>query len=496
VKKQLSSRGCALFVAAIGLFMLSSSCKVDETSFNAKLFVCNPSAVDPACSTDSNGAPMACVPAYQLGGQNFCAASCDRKAGSDGAETVCMATGAETDIVAPGAVLSKCDPTAGEDVCGNQGLSCLRTDLRSSDGVCLTVSPCQSTADCHDPTRATCMGDLLTTTYGAKAQFQTDHTYCLQSGCNASGSACSPGESCLRKMLSRAALPPDICVPNCDANQNCPPNYFCIPALYSKVSPPICIPGLPGFRCKTKLDCLVGDCVPSGSGFNYCSTSCGSDDDCAEIDSEQETFICNKDKGQCIGSRVFIGGTCKVDTDCRGAEICGFTSAGAKDGNCFLPCKAPDPGATSPASPYGSCDTISSVPQMCIPQARTAPPVCVPTAFGNPCFLGNVAAGIPASADANCMGGLTCRPVSATTGICSTICLTDDDCLKNRFSATGYCQIPGNFCRTPIKDGDACDPLATSPGGLPHNQQCVSKSCIAKPAATAGERICDKTPGW
>lgn len=453
----------AVLLTAMGAVVSFAGCKVDEEAFQAKLFTCNPSAVTSACGVDEQGVSMACVPAYQLGGQNFCSASCDAKGPStDGEPYTCMVTGTETVDAAPGAKLTRCNPVDGAAACKAEGLSCLRTDLHNDEGVCMTVSSCETNSECRDPTRATCMSALLLDTYGSKAQFKADHAYCLQTGCNASGSSCSPGESCLRKKLSQAAHPPDICVPNCDANQNCPPNYFCITALYSKASPAVCIPGLPGFRCKTKLDCLVGDCVESGSNFKFCSIACGGDEDCAVLDSEQETFICSHERNYCVGSRVFIAGLCHVDSDCRGAEICGFMSAGAKDGNCFLPC-ADD----------GSCQTFSNVPQMCLPQARTAPSVCVPALFGNPC-----------ASDANCLGGMSCRPTGAPApnppAICSVICLSDADCLGNRFTKNGYCQLPGSYCLPPLKDGSKC---ATS-------VQCESKSC------NATSKTCDKSAGW
>jgi len=449
--------------AALSLF----GCKVNEDAFQAKLYSCNPSAVDPACGTDTAGGTMSCVPAYQLGGSNFCASSCDAKASAESDTAVCVVNGTVTDTAAPGALLAKCRPSDGAAACATAGLSCLRTDLRKDEGVCMTVSPCQTSAECRDPTRATCMSKLLQDTFGDKAEFTADHTYCLQTGCNATGSSCSPGETCLRKELSQASHPPDICVPNCDSNNNCPPNYFCIPALYSRTSPPICIPGLPGFRCKTNLYCLVGDCVESGSNFKYCSTPCMSDEECTKLDSEQETFICSKDRGYCVGSRVYIGGLCRADADCRGSEICGFLGSNPKDGNCLLPC------ATD-----GSCQTFNNVPAQCIPQTVTAthpqsPPVCVPSLFGNPC-----------ASDAACMGGLTCKPTGAPApnppAICSFSCTTDAECGLNRFTKNGYCNPQGGYCLPPVKDGGKCSA----------DVQCESKSC------NANSKTCDKSPGW
>lgn len=459
----------------IGLAMLGLAvvaCEVDERTFQSKLYSCNPSAVDPACGTDDKGASMVCVPAYQLGGQNFCASSCDANYSDPDQGPICMAIGTESAAATPGAALTRCRPSEPE-ACGGTGLSCLRTDLRNDEGVCMTVSPCKTSAECRDPTRATCMADMLLDVYGEKAQFSGDQTYCLQTGCNSSGSACSPGESCLRKKISQAMHPPDICVPNCDANNNCPPNYFCIPGLYSKASPHICIPGLPGFRCKNKLDCLVGDCVESGSNFKYCSTPCTDDIDCARLDSDYDKFICSPEKGYCIGAMSFNAGLCVTNADCRGGEICGYMSANAKDGNCFLPC-----------GEGGSCPTFSNVPHVCLPQGKPeAPPVCVPSGFG----VGG--SPTPCANNAQCLAGLSCVPIGNPApypGICSIPCSGDDVCKGNRFTANGFCQLfpmgsplPG-VCLPPVKDGGKCA----------SNVQCESKSC------NATSKTCDKSPGW
>lgn len=414
-----------------------SGCKVDKETFYGKLFSCNPNAADPACGNDIDGQPMSCVAAYQLGGRNFCATACDRATSENGDESVCLAAGAETAGAQSGARLKSCRPDTAE-TCGNEELSCLRTDLVKDEGVCMNVALCQNNADCKDPVRATCMGELLRRTYGDKSQLRSDHTYCLQSGCNSDNTACSPGETCLRKKIGRESSPPDICVPNCDSNRNCPPNYFCYPDLYSKPSPAVCLPGLMGLRCRTRMDCLFGDCVDTGAGFNVCTATCQDDSDCSKFDSEHGWFFCN-DKKVCAGIRAFRGSICYSKDDCRPGEICSkpiFTSPTQLSGQCLLPCAA-----------NGSCPAYGGVGHACLPQLdRSKPPICWPGHDGIPCQRND-----------DCVKGLTCRG-----NTCTSLCVTDKDCQDNRatrdfLNNDSWCRTDVNICIPRQAEGRTCD---------------------------------------
>ena len=101
----------------------------------------------------------------------------------------------------------------------------------------------------------------------------TDNLHCLQSGCMTTGTDCPPGETCLPVALPYNAVP-DICVPNCDGNLRCPPNFVCSRAVSGPAAPLVCIPGLPGSRCAGPQDCLVGDCEDTEAGFSVCTTPC------------------------------------------------------------------------------------------------------------------------------------------------------------------------------------------------------------------------------
>lgn len=443
----------ALF-SLCALALVCAACQVDAEKFQQRLFTCNPSANDPACGTDLEGEPMVCVGAQQLGGPNFCSISCDRAVVPvDGtAQIACVPAGPLASRRLSGAALTKCNPSV-PGVCGNPQLSCLRTDMLSNEGVCMTVSTCQNSVDCRDPVRNVCMGELLKQTY-PNAPLASDHTYCLQSRCRSDGTSCSPGEVCLRNVVVKESKPSDICVPNCDSNGNCPPNYFCYQRLYSKSSPNVCLPGLMGLRCETNMDCLFGKCADTGAGFRMCTVGCQDDNDCAKFDGEQGTFFCNPQK-VCAGGRAFRGAVCNIDAECRPGEFCGRFSVSQPGGRglCLLPCTS-----------FESCPAYGGVNHACLPQlekyaAAGAPNVCWPGELGIPCI-----------SDQTCTGGLTCmRGPSAFVGICSTACVDDSDCVKNRFTKEGFCEPTAHVCSLPKKASQSCD----------RDQQCESKRCAS-----------------
>ena len=444
------------------------ACKVDKDEFHQRVYSCNPNAANPACGTDIEDRPMACVPAYQLGGRNFCATGCDvATEPADNGAAVCLPSGPRSAGPVSGARLQRCSPVDGENSCHHEELTCLRTDLLADEGVCMTVNSCRSDGDCRDPVRAKCMGELLRQTYGSKSELKADHTYCLQEGCRARRTACSPGESCLRDILPRTSFPPDICVPNCDANGNCPPNYFCYPEVYSKGAPAICIPGLLGLRCRSRLDCMFGECVNTGLPYKVCSVACAGDADCAKFDSQQGTFFCNEDK-VCAGARAFRGAFCATDAECiYPGESCARLSPTNPQGVCVQGC-----------APGTRCPSFGGVPHACRPRVDAtgnlaeADPrwVCWPGTLWQLC-----------ADDGNCLGGLTCKAVG-TRKLCTISCSSDGDCAAQRFAAEGFCDQTLGVCRLPLADGQTCERAL----------QCESKKC----GGTLGEGKCDVTPDF
>ncbi len=460
--------------ASIILCLLAvAGCKVDTPAFHERLWSCNPNAADPACGTDIDDQTMACWPAYQLGGSNFCAPGCDASGNLEaGPAGVCVPSGPRSaGRPVSGARLARCNPAGAEDTCGNEALTCLRTDLVVDEGVCTTVGSCARDEDCGDPVRSKCMGELVRETYLDATDLKADHTYCLQAGCRERRTACSPGETCMRDILPAGSHPPDICVPNCDANGNCPPNYFCYPNLYGDGAPRICIPGLLGLRCESRLDCLVGDCVETGAPYKVCSTTCTSDADCVKYDSIQGRFFCNA-AGQCMTERGFKGGACQKDGDCKyPGEVCGHLTLSEPTGFCMMACGE---GRT--------CAAPGGVPHACRPQIDsegkldlvTAPFVCWPGYFAQLC-----------SDKAQCFPGLDCQqldPSNPLARICTLPCETDTDCDGNHFTKAGYCDTRTKACRARLSADSVCD----------RPRQCESDSC----SGTAGSRKCDPVKGY
>ncbi len=445
----------AACLVALAASLGGVGCRVDRDAFYQRVFSCNPNAANPACGTDGDDQPMACVPAYQLGGRNFCAPGCRVETEAAGGEAVCLPAGPRDHDGTAGARLNRCQPSAAGASCHHDELSCLRTDLIENEGVCMTVNTCLEDRDCRDPVRSKCMGTLLRETY-AQADLATDHSYCLQADCRAHRTACSPGETCMSDVLPASSRPPDICVPNCDANGNCPPNYFCYTSVYSKKLPPICIPGLLGLRCSSDLDCLFGQCTKSADApFKSCSVRCSSDVDCRRYDSVHATFFCNSE-GWCAGVRATRGTQCDTDADCLyPGELCARITNLLPRGQCLQPC------------PSRKCPAYGGVPHACRPQVDTAgalvtealPWVCWPG------FLGQLCADT-----ADCLPGLACLaagPQAPGVKVCSSPCMSDGDCAASHFSKDGWCDPAAGICRAPLLEGDRCE----------RPVQCDSRTC-------------------
>ena len=434
--------------AALALALAALSCRVDRNAVHEHVYACDPKAVDPGCGTDQSDQDMMCFAGRPLGGTDFCAQRCP-----DGATAVEGGLCAQS-----GARLHTCNPANGNADCGDPALGCFRNNVLSDTGVCVTITPCDNDSQCRDPVRSRCAASFVREIYQNPSVFKNDHLWCLQAGCQANRTACSPGESCLRDLIPAAANPPDICVPNCDSNLRCPPAHECYRKTAGPAAPAICIPGLLGFSCDATIDCMMGECVPTGAGrLKVCSTKCNTDADCSKYDGQQGTFICNPDH-QCVSPGAFAGIVCKVDGDCEAGLSCAHVAA---DGtaSCLAPCGAD-----------GSCAPRGGVPHTCIPRADGKGAACMPGYFGYPC-----------GSDSNCLPGMTCRTAAeGQPGMCTNLCADDSECGKNRWTAAGYCQevkAGVSVCLPKRKAGDACEREA----------QCESKLCLAH---LDGSRAC------
>jgi hypothetical protein len=438
-----------LATAALAALAMVGGCRVDDQAFQGRVFSCDTKAADPLCGTDVNGMPMQCFAARQIGAAaDFCTQRCD---------DLPMSLPDEAAVCVQGnAKLKYCNPADDNDAaghphgaCDRSEFGCLRTDLIGDEGVCITMNPCLVDQDCHDNVRSTCAATFFKRLYASDTRSEqpvlhSDHLYCLQEGCDAEGSACSPGETCLRKVVPAAANPPDICVPNCDSHLRCPPNHFCLQKISGPANPAVCIPGLLGFVCATDVDCIIGSCrlengadPPAENRLNLCTIACASDAECKHFDSEQGQFICNADHF-CATPEAYRGATCVTDDDCGldAGTICARAEPTDREGTCLHPCEADF-----------SCAARGGINHTCVPLAHVAgpdplalpeaAPVCFPGYFPLPCF-----------SDDNCLRGLSCLGADLTTtpdptpGICSVPCSSDDDCAQNHATAGAVCGAP------------------------------------------------------
>ena len=303
--------------AAPALLALAGSCgwrgcKVDKEAFHHRLYSCNPNAANPACGTDIDDQPMACVPAYQLGGRNFCATGCD--AVTEPAET---ADRGHLPVLGPaqrrgrvGRAAAPLQPRRRPGSCNHAGadLPAHRPDRRRGrvhDRQLLRRRqrlPRSGALEVHGRAAAR---DLR------RQERAEGRPHLLPAGrLQGPGTACSPGETCLRDVIPRTSYPPDICVPNCDANGNCPPNYFCYPELYSKASPAVCMPGLLGLRCRTRLDCLFGDCVETAAPLQGLLGRLHQRRRLREVRQHPGDVLLQRARRYCAGARAFRGSQC------------------------------------------------------------------------------------------------------------------------------------------------------------------------------------------
>ena len=433
-------------LACGALLAFALGCSVDDAAFEARVFECDTAARDPRCGSDASGQPMTCFAASQLDGTDFCTRSCGEPMSLPGGE-VCVQGNAR---------LSFCDPADASDPagpCGRSDLGCLRTDVTSDEGVCVTMQPCSTDSDCPNPVRSTCAATFLNQLYANNPDLHSDHLYCLQRDCVKGGSSCGPGQSCLPKLVTPAAHPPDICVPNCDSQDRCPPNHFCFRKLSGPGSPPICLPGLLGFLCESDIDCIVGKCVSDNEPdealrLDLCTVPCSFDGECEKFDSDQGKFVCVSDgngAGRCASPDAYRGARCFDDADCTRDEgtSCVFSSK---------PTSADDQGTCSRLCPggTGACTPRGGFGHVCLPftvsRDGASKPGCYPGYFGLPC-----------TADDQCVGDLRCAGASDTSPkICTALCLTDEDCGTDRWIAGNPFFCTGSICASPLPRGAAC----------------------------------------
>ena len=443
-------------VLAVSVFL---TCEARRGEFYEKVFPCETG--DPGeCGSTRDGKPMTCYPGHLLGGQDFCTATCDTTASSDTRFT-CLAMDTKSNV---GALVQRCKPHAGGEDPKNfgcpSGLSCYRTDLLADDGICLMMTVCSENNDCVSSEGGTaCGGSLVRGVVASSDKLQTDSLQCIHIPCSTRGSSCPPDQACLLDYYASDGMLPDICVPKCRAG-TCPPNFACAQSDDVPGADAICLPGIPGARCSTSSDCLFGECLDTGAGFNVCTLPmpCKPFDYCSNLDGPVDVFVCAEGvpgEPRCVTTRPFGGTSCKTTPDCaadpnRECLWLSATQADPKHGDCRLRCNAD-----------GRCDPRGGIPFFCLGENREGG--CHPTGFGMPCLD-----------DSECYGDLKCKNVGSdersrtkyNPNICTLACLTDADCDANHLTFhAGFCQT--GFCRLAGETGLPCTQAS----------HCRSKQC-------------------
>jgi hypothetical protein len=427
--------------------LVLSGCRPDEKAFYGRTFFCDTGRPQPGCGTTPEGAPMTCFGGRQLGSaRDFCVEQCRGEgAVAAGDDTVCLPAKAK---------LKRCRPSQGSssdpDGCGPD-LACYRTDLLADEGVCLAIRVCSRDTDCADPALSTCASTVLKATF-PNAPLETSNLQCVAADCQARRTSCPSGQSCLRDLVPSNYHVPDLCVPNCDANLNCPPNYACWRGLSGPAAPNICVPTLQSARCSSSFDCMIGECVDTGEGFKLCGIPCQQDQDCLPYFDPNNPMVCVAIRpGQpryCVAATSFSGAPCLIDDHCAEGLRCYFSTPyeAGNFGQCRPPC-----------GDQNQCPVRGGIAHTCF--IRGAERSCYPGRFGLPCQRSE-----------ECIAGMTCQavppeqrfagvdagvPPAGDARICTVACQTDADCDANPWTTgSGYCEA--GLCRLGDGRGGPC----------------------------------------
>lgn len=439
----------------------SAGCSSQKDTFYDQIFVCNPSATQDSCGTARDGTPMTCFVGSSLGGEDFCTKVCDPAESSNDPKSTCVASGKS------GALLQICRPQASAtdpSLGCPSPLQCYRTDLIQDEGVCLHMRVCSSNADCPgDSKRTVCGGTIL----GALLPgVPVDHLQCVQPTCTSGGTLCSAGELCLADYVDTGTAP-DICVPACDSYLHCPPNFSCAASASSPASPAICIPGVPGIRCLTDQDCVIGNCFDTGAGFGECvlPTPCTSAVDCVMLSRAETSFVCGVgpkiDDHRCVSLAALHGVDCNDSTQCPSPQMCYRYSpyiSNQGHGECRIPCDE-----------NMRCPTVAGVAHTCLDDGAGG------------CYPGDFALGCNRQED--CLSELSCLPASpdpqhtriTSPNICTIRCSSDTDCQTNPvIRLNGFCME--GICRLAGLPGEPCA----------YDNQCLSGRLCVFDAAGLG----------
>ncbi|HVR19204.1 MAG TPA: hypothetical protein VMS65_05905 [Polyangiaceae bacterium] len=444
-----------LFVLACAVG--STQCRVDKT-LDDQLWTCDESS---ECG-EQDGKPMTCW-------QGYCMTSCDPENPPDELGVQC---------IDGGVLLHDCDPGPAGDKNPNNcpaELDCFRTDLLYAKGVCVPFPVCSALKDCPDDEPHTvCASDILAARFeGLPLQF--DNLSCVQLGCQDGMSNCAAGTRCLgTTYMLEGNDYPDICVPLCDSQGACPPNYACARTAAAPGADRICVPGLPGVRCTGDLDCIVGSCVGTDAGFGICTLPCDTHEFCQALGTSPSYFRCVEPTPGapkvCVDSTPFQGPQCDVADDVMGDHC--PTGTECFHYSPYLPSPRTKGECRVPCDDEGHCPVRGGLAHVCLDNPDNL------ESGGGGCYPGNF--GLPCQDSSECLYPLSCeaiesdgREVYPSAKICTIPCAAATDAEGDTICEVEPATRDGGYC------GDGfCRQRALPDMPCERGEQCRSLRCM------------------
>jgi hypothetical protein len=427
--------------------------------------------------------------------------------------------------------LKRCRPEAADPGCP-RGLRCISSS--TSGGACVPVAAtCHTSDDCTSTIFNACFNQGELAVGEAPDAGAAVTSYCLQSGCVSNDTACSPGSTCIRKVLPEQISAPDICAPDCNHDLECPPNMVCAHRALPASGAHICIPDFYGFPCKGAYSCVSGECsvlINASTGLSgaqlppisVCASDCATTADCPDTStSTPDPYSVQTCRGEKCESLFGLTGalTCfAAGRACGGGlgtcQELKFPSPPPPDGG-VGPCAALGVSASAPPFCARECgsdadcaplEAALGLPLTCLQRAKIE-------ALGYPTsgFLGFLvygdpphdalcvprAPGLPCDGDASCLPGLACKPArlpGGTHAICTKDCAASGRCDTDD---GGFNMGPGYACGSAIAPG-MLDPLCYPkvPSGQPAPIAPLCMSGMLGPDPRAPNRmVCLSGPG-
>lgn len=242
-------------------------------------------------------------------GHDVCRPRCDPEHATTTCTGFCSSAGACWDtchIASDGALDRAC----------NGGLTCVRRNAFTGEGLCMPAAGCSVSSDCTSA-NTDCLNAVfqIPSSSGTSSQ-SSDHSVCI---------ATPESDRCPAGYFSNNGL----CIPSCDqTDDRCPPGMACVKGVGSVLGAAgrsACLTGWHGLPCRDDSECFEGRCLELASGLHTCSFTC-------EQALEASPAGCDLLDGYVISG---FGG---LDFECDAAGMCAPLGAVGAPCNQGMPC--------------------------------------------------------------------------------------------------------------------------------------------------------------